>query len=249
MAISPNGEILAVALDSGEVLLYGEGPHREFNVPPIPIVTEPESKDLRLVNCLAFSPDSLHLSVCTSDNILRTYALDIPSHTATFIQSYNRQLDEKACKDPYYGVTDIALYLPFLNMTNESSSHSSSLLVVSYAKKAYPMLVGNMTLPGKELKIIPMGEVYKDTNCRVAYSPISSAALVITRTGTVKLVNCATNTSVWNVLDLSKEKMDDMKPWRYCNLAFSKDGYRGLALDRRGKLLIVEFSAGRSDTI
>lgn len=94
-----------------------------------------------------------------------------------------------------------------------------------------------------------MGEMYKDTNCRVAYSPISSAALLVTRTGTVKLVNCAMKGRKWTVVDLSKEKMDDMKPWRYCSLGFSKDGYRGLALDRRAKLLVVEFSAGRSDTI
>jgi WD40 repeat protein len=249
LAISPNGEVLAIALGSGEVFLYAEGEDREFNASPIPVVTEPERMDLRLVNCLAFSPDSLHLSVCTSDNIIRTYTVDMPCRQATLVQSYNRQLDDKACKDPYYGVTDITLYFSSINKTDRSSSHSSSLLIVSYAKKAYPVLVGNIVFPGKELKILPMGEVYKDTNCRVAYSPISSAALIITRTGTVKLVNCATKSSGWTVVDLSKEKMDDMKPWRYCSLAFSRDGYRGLALDRRGKLLIVEFSAGRSDTI
>jgi hypothetical protein len=92
-----------------------------------------------------------------------------------------------------------------------------------------------------------LSEAYKDTNCCVAYSPISSAALMITRTGTLKLANCASGDRRWSVIKMGKEKLDDKQPWRYSSLAFSKDGFRGLALDRTGKVLAIDFKVEQKE--
>jgi hypothetical protein len=132
---------------------------------------------------------------------------------------------------------------------NFSSHDSSSLVVIAYAEKAYPVIVSNITSLEKEKKVDFLSEAYKDTNCCVTYSPISSSALMITRTGTLKLANCAGGNPRWSVIEMGKEKLDDKQPWRYSSLAFSKDGFRGLALDRRGKVLVVDFKAERKEGI
>jgi hypothetical protein len=135
-------------------------------------------------------------------------------------------------------------------MVNKVSSHdSTSLVVIAYAEKAYPVIVRNITSYEKENKVEFLGEAYKDTNCCIAYSPISSAALMITRTGTLKLANYAGGTPRWTVIEMGKEKLDDKQPWRYCSVAFSKDGFRGLAVDRRGKVLVIDFTAERRESV
>jgi len=68
--------------------------------------------------------------------------------------------------------------------------------------------------------------------------------LVITRSGTVKLINCSTTgNKPWTVHEAGLESLHvGGRQWRVCSLQFSKDGYRALAFDRKGKLLIIDFT-------
>jgi WD40 repeat protein len=109
LQMSPNGKQLAIAIENGELLLYNTGPAGDFDTNPLWIIQDVENLELRLVTCIAFSPDSKYMSVCTMDNIIRTYRLDIASHSISWISTYNRDLTERACRDPYYGVTGLAL--------------------------------------------------------------------------------------------------------------------------------------------
>ena len=99
--LSPNGAMVAVGLKSGELLMYFTddmtGEH------PLSIMGGP-----RLINCIAFSPDSQFLAVCTSNNYVKIFRVDEPGHV---VACYDRQLSERACAGSYYGVTAIALYL------------------------------------------------------------------------------------------------------------------------------------------
>jgi hypothetical protein len=84
------------------------------------------------------------------------------------------------------------------------------------------------------------GKDYKYHNRCVAYSPLSHIALIITRKGTVKMINCSAVTKAWMV----GEKMEVSGPnWRFCSLNFSRDGYRAVALDRKGKMVVIEFDS------
>jgi hypothetical protein len=84
-------------------------------------------------------------------------------------------------------------------------------------------------------------EDYTDKNCCVASSPLADMALIISLNGTVKLANCTPGSRRWNIDKMLNEKMDGSQPWLDCSLAISNDGLLGLALDRRGKLVIVKF--------
>lgn len=103
MTMSPNGTMLAVGMESGELFVYRNGTAHNFVTMPI-LIKEVERKS---VNCIAFSPDSLHMSVCTADNRIRTYNLHM--NVPTLVSIFDRQLDLKSCRDPYYGVTSLAL--------------------------------------------------------------------------------------------------------------------------------------------
>jgi hypothetical protein len=111
--MSPNGRNLAIAMEKGELLFY----HADWAGPsganPFGIM-EPQNIELRLVTCIAFSRDSKYMSVCTTDNIIRTYRLDLLS--VFLISTYNRNLTEKSCRDPYYGVTGLALYVSLMSL-------------------------------------------------------------------------------------------------------------------------------------
>ena len=120
--------------------------------------------------------------------------------------------------------------------------------MVTYAENAYPVILKNITRsPDPEFRVIKLSKDYKDTNCCVIYSPVQNAALVITRTGSVKLANCAPGRVQWTIHPLSKEKLDHMEPWRYCSLGFSQKGLRAVALDRKGKLVVIKFTAGSNE--
>jgi WD40 repeat protein len=110
LQISPSGEHLAIAIENGELLLYSAGPAGDFDTEPLWVIQEQSNIDLRLVTCIAFSSDSTYMSVCTMDNIIRTFQLDKRSDSVTWISTYNRTLPENSCRDPYYGVTGLALY-------------------------------------------------------------------------------------------------------------------------------------------
>ena len=71
--ISPNGSLLAVGMEKGEILMYDIGSE---------VTSYKEkvlNKSLRAsgsVKCIAFSPDSTLISYCTSENIIYTYSLN-----------------------------------------------------------------------------------------------------------------------------------------------------------------------------
>ena len=101
LTISPNGGLLAVGMETGEILIYDISIEANFSTEPVLI----ESSDAsRSVNCIAFSPDSTLMSYCSSKNVIYTYSLGDAHEIAT----YNRGLDERACREPYYGVTSLA---------------------------------------------------------------------------------------------------------------------------------------------
>jgi WD40 repeat protein len=105
MAMAPGGKVLAVGMETGEMLLYDAGDAGNFITTPT-LIPPPTA---RSVNAIAFSPDSTYMSMCTSDNIIRTYRLE--SNVPTLLGIFDRKLDARTCRDPYYGVTGLALYL------------------------------------------------------------------------------------------------------------------------------------------
>jgi len=107
IAMSPNRELLAVGMESGEILIYNAGAEENFNTPPRSV----KELDGRSINCVTFSPNSRILGSCSVSNIIRIYNLlgDVKR-----LSTYNRQLDAKSCRGSYYGVTAIALYIPDL---------------------------------------------------------------------------------------------------------------------------------------
>ena len=103
LTVSPNGRFLAVGMETGEILVYDF--HIEANFPPEPILIE-SSVASRSVNCIAFSPDSTLMSYCSSKNVIYTYSLD--TGDVLEIARYDRRLGERACREPYFGVTCLA---------------------------------------------------------------------------------------------------------------------------------------------
>ena len=109
MAISPNGEILALAMDSGELQLFNSGPDWDFNTEPVWVVKKTDaSGKLRYVKCMAFSPNSNYLSTCTFDNIIRTYKLNMTTNTSTLISTHT------TAGITGDGITGLSLYNPAL---------------------------------------------------------------------------------------------------------------------------------------
>lgn len=102
--MAPNGQLLAVGTETGDVLIYTAGADENFVTAPR--VIQDTSK---LITCLAFSPDSTYVATCTRDNIIRTYVLEMGM--PTLVSTYDRNLTPKSCRAPYFGVTAISLYL------------------------------------------------------------------------------------------------------------------------------------------
>ena len=129
-----------------------------------------------------------------------------------------------------------------VTVAHSSSCDSSSLLIVADAINGHPIILKNITSQSKDHEIVRLNEKdYKYKNRCAAYSPLFHAALVITRSGTVKLANCSPGVKTWTVVEVG-ERMDvATKQWQCCSLAFSRDGYRALALDRKGRLLVTDF--------
>ena len=237
LKMSPNGEILAVGMETAEVLLYNAGSAENFVTTPVML----RERDSRAVNTITFSPNSVFLATC-SGNLVNTYRLG--REGPRLLSKYNRHLTEKQCRPPYHGVTAITLYVPLLIGFNGSSPACTSLLVVSDAEGAYPVIVNNIISPEELHDPIPLvgKDTYKFKNCCAAYSPSFNAALIITRAGTVKLVNCGTGNKTWHVAELGERLDVGDKSWQYCALGFSRDGNRALALDRRGKIMMADFT-------
>ena len=123
-------------------------------------------------------------------------------------------------------------------LTNCSSRDSTSLLVLADALNAYPVIVKNIASP-LEQQIVLSDKEYKYKNWCGAYSPIADSALIVTRSGTVKLANCSPGLRSWGAVEIGKR----LSVSRGCSVGFSSDGYRAVALDRKGKLLLLEFKA------
>ena len=238
LKMSPNGEVLAVGMETGEVLLYNAGSDENFVTTPVML----NECDARAVNAIAFSPNSVFLATC-GGNLVNIYRLG--GDSPRLLSRYNRHLTEKQCRSPYYGVTAIALYAtPMRSFINDSSPTCTSLLVVSDAEGAYPVIVNNIIYPEEHHDPIPLEgkDTYKFKNCCATYSPSFNAALIVTRAGTVKLVNCGTGNKSWHVAELGERLDVGDRQWQYCAIGFSKDGNRALALDRRGKIMMADFS-------
>jgi hypothetical protein len=130
-----------------------------------------------------------------------------------------------------------------LGVANSSSLTSESLLVISDADSAYPVIVDHIASPTVQHKIRTLvgKDTYKYKNCYAAYSPLAHAALIITRSGTVKLINCSTGTKTWEIAEIGEFMDVGDGPGSSCSLGFSKCGTRALALDRKGKVLVADF--------
>ena len=129
-----------------------------------------------------------------------------------------------------------------------SSSTSRSLIIVASATKVFPFVLKNVTSRKKDLEVITLvngntdANDYGDKNGCVAYSPLGNVALIVPINGHVKLANCNSGNRTWNVDRMAHEKLNGAQPWVDCSLVISNDGYLGLALDRRGKLVLIKFT-------
>ena len=103
MAMSSNEKLLAVGMENGEFLLFKIETGNNCVTTTSLIETTATGKQ---VNCIAFSPNSVFMSFCTSDNNISTYNLG--DSVPILVSTYNRLLDMKSCRDPYYGVTSLA---------------------------------------------------------------------------------------------------------------------------------------------
>lgn len=101
MKMAPNGRLLAVGTQSGELLLFSSGDGEKFVAGPT--LLKPGSLP---ITCIEFNKESNYISVAGSGNKITTYYLGKDS--PILISEYNRKLDERCCSDPYYGVTGLS---------------------------------------------------------------------------------------------------------------------------------------------
>ena len=132
---------------------------------------------------------------------------------------------------------------------SSSSKKSPTLIVVASATKAFPFILKNITSKTKELVVVPLvynkkdEEDYGDKIGCVAFSPLGNVALLVPINDFVRLANCnSAQDRKWTVDKMQYEKMNGAQPWVDCSLAISNDGYLGLALDKRGKLVLIRFT-------
>ena len=134
------------------------------------------------------------------------------------------------------------LYCTALTLVATDTS-SPTLSLLSIAPKPYPVIVKHVTWrdPGPSDRC-ELPTEFKYNICCAKFSPVSSAALLITRSGSIKLGNCAAGANKASIAAITNERVDEKQLWRYCSLAISDDGNRGFATDRR-KYLVFEFEA------
>jgi hypothetical protein len=124
--------------------------------------------------------------------------------------------------------------------SNTSLRNSSSLLVIADADKAFPVIVHKITRSERQHNVSSTDSAYKFKNCRVACSPCFDVALMITRSGSVKVINCNTEEKSWHVKELSEQVDVSKGHWTECSVAFSQDGTRGIVLDWRGRMMFID---------
>jgi WD40 repeat protein len=111
LVLAPDEKTLAVGTVHGEVLLYNLETVGKATAP----VTIPAKVDGKSVSCIAFSAESRYISICNSANNIYTYLL-LNDAEPSLISQYSRGLAETACRDPYYGVTSLSLWLSLVNV-------------------------------------------------------------------------------------------------------------------------------------
>ena len=136
---------------------------------------------------------------------------------------------------------------PQFTITNLSSSGQWLFVVADDRREAWPIVIKNVTSPGERFDVDYLTGFGSKNFC-AAYSPISNVGITISN-GAVALANCRHGEKVDHV-DRTHKFDTSNKQWRNYSLAFSDDGYRALALDKRGKLLVIYFtSSERSGTM
>jgi hypothetical protein len=107
--MSPNGGLLALALESGELLVYTLGSNRNFDTTPISVIKKKKQMGQQwLVKCMSISPDSEHICVCSDDDIIRTYRLDTEKKKADLVSTYDPEL---SYPERNHGICNLTLYL------------------------------------------------------------------------------------------------------------------------------------------
>lgn len=101
LRMAPNGQVLSIGMETGEVLLYN-AVTGNFLVDPVIVKNSTAS-----VTCIAFNPNSQFMSIGTSENKIYTYNVDTEP---TLLSTYDRCLDKKSCKPPFFGITGLTLY-------------------------------------------------------------------------------------------------------------------------------------------
>ena len=231
---SPDGQYLAVGLSDGDVLVFPAGLQLGFHEPPICV-----SHSSR-VNSVAFSPDSLLMTVATQDSILRAYRL------SNLSDGYFEQFIEPSVygrKSKPADIADHALYPHKYHSLNFSISDSHSLFLISKKKEAYPVIITKITSPRDDQRGYGLVNArLEDEDYRVACYQKSNmlAAAIITCSGELLLTYLTPSaSSVWAVT-YHTERLDVNldKDYGFCSLRFTDT--RVLAVDRRGNLLIME---------
>jgi hypothetical protein len=132
---------------------------------------------------------------------------------------------------------------PTPEVSNISLHDSSSLVVIADADKSYPLIVKNIIQSERSHVINSLSGkdgTYKYKNCRIACNPCFDAALIVTRSGSVKLINCKVEDRTWEVKEMSEQVDVSKGHWMDSSAGFSRDGSRGIILDWRGRMMFID---------
>jgi len=235
MALSPDGLVLAVGTETGEILVYQIG-HGNFDTVPQIFDASPKKP----IVCMTMSPNSEYLALCSHGNVINVFHL-----ASGYCTTFDRELKPRDCEIPNCGVTSIALYLTASVYADYSTHDSTSLFIVADAIHGYPVIVRNIIVQSDKYDVIHLDDKKFERTIRCgAFCPVNdwSVALIVNRSGQLKLVS--PGATGWSVEPINKQPKVDVQEmrWRVCSLVFSRDGHRAVALDLTGKLLVTDFS-------
>ena len=113
IVMSPNGDMLALALRSGEVLVYPIGTNRDFDTTPIHVMKRNKQarQQCQLTKCMAISHDSAFICVCSNDDVIRTYQINMNKNTAQIMSIHDAEL---SYPEKHHGICNMALYLTMI---------------------------------------------------------------------------------------------------------------------------------------
>jgi hypothetical protein len=139
--------------------------------------------------------------------------------------------------------------------TNKSSADSNNLLIVADAKGAssFPIIINKSD---ERYSVVPItSEKYRHKNkekyriCSAAISPGFFGSLLLFRNGKVKFANWSGSRDHETLMEVAHgERLEEetRNIRGTSSMAFSADGMRALAVDRRGKVLALEFKRYRA---